>query len=384
MRWAQKVVVAGVALVLLAAAGAGLGCLKTVPAPMAEPAELAPLTANNPADNLRNVTLGPQGRFVMLGEFSLRPETVGLDLTTVLSGATSISSGAIWCVEPVSFVGDSLVLSVGMTWWPPMVEPNWPTRSITEGLMRCLGFLEAKAWNRATVYLSPASVPRVEPTQTRPPVTQGTQTLEAALEQAFLFGVAAPFHARGLALQAGTQDGLYVDEDRGVRRRAEAHVVHADDTWQSANRIFYSVAENTARLDIVGLTSVGTVIDGASYVVGSGILGELMPREITRAAMRVRAGLSQAFISMTARARARASPGLTCVARTLSRPGPRFFAGEMGQPGQGDESEAAANLAQSIDGGVIVTRHYPGVDLDAALKCELDDEESSGPIRTFE
>jgi hypothetical protein len=373
-----------VSIIAAAAVASSVACLRTVPTPMAAVQEL-PLVAFEPGlGELDTIPLGPEGRFAMVGEFSISPETMGVDIGALMGeDATSLQSGTVWCVEPVTRIGDSLVLSVGMTWWPPGAEPNYPSRSITEGLQRCLGFLESKAWSRATVYLAAGRVPRVEPATTRPPIQEGTQTLEVALEQAFLFGVAAPFQARGLALGTATQDGQWVDEDRGMQRKAEAHITRDGNMWNVSNRITYTATKAAGKFSLLGATTVDTVLDGTSYVMAHGMVNELVPREVTRAALRLRAGLQREFISMTARTRATYSPGLSCVLRTLSPPGARMFYGEMSRPGTGDDSEEAEALARSIDGGVVVEKKFAGVDLEAAQRCTLSDEDQEGPRRSM-
>lgn len=362
----------------------GAGCLKAVPTPMTGPSNLGPVQAPGALEELKHITLGPQGRFAMLGEFFISPEAMGVDIGSILGEETSgLQGGTVWCVEPISWVGESLVLAVGMTWWPPRSAPNGATPDIATGLMRCLGLVAQKPWSRATVYLAPGAVPRVESAGQRPPLIDGIQTLEAALEQAFLFGVAAPFHARGLALGAtGAQDGFFEDEERGLRRRAEAHILVDDTLWKVSHRMTYSATEQAGKFSLMGAGSVATVLDGASYVVGEGVVGELVPRKLVRAALRVRTGLQTRFLSMTARARAEYSPGLSCVLRTLSKPETRgMYYGEMSTPGTGDDSDEALALANSVDGGVVVERKYPGVDLESALKCTLSDEDQEGPRR---
>jgi len=333
-----------------------LDCARGVPNRQGKDSDLPAFTARNTAQEM-NVVLGPQGRQVLMGEFKLSPETMGFDVGAITRGANMVS-GAVWCVEPEEWVADTLVVRVGISWWPPGAEPQNASRSITEALMRCLGYLDARPWTRGTVYLRPASLPRVDVDGRKPALQEGTESLGAALEHAFAFGLAAPFMVRGLALNAGTQDGSLMEEERGVLRKGEGHVRVEGKTWNASTRLDYSPAAGAASFSIIPGQKAATVVKGVSYVLGEGDLSEVVPRTISRAALRIEAGLSRGMITMTSQVKARHSPGLSCVIRTLSAP-----------------------RAQNPDAGV--QDQYPGVDLDAAQKCVLTAEDQTGPERTI-
>lgn len=331
-------------------------CTRSVPKRQGGDVELPAFTGRNTGEQL-DIVLGPQGRQALIGEFKLTPETMGIDVGTVTGGA-NITSGAVWCIEPEEWVSDTLILRVGITWWPPGNEPQNASRSITEGLMRCLGYLEAKPWTRGTVYIRPASLPRVDVDGRRPLLQEGTETLGAALEHAFQFGLAAPFMVRGLALNAGTQDGSLFDEERGVRRKGEAHVKTEGNTWNASTRISYSPSEDATSFNLIPGQKAKTVVDGVAYVLGAGKMGALVPDNVSRAALRIQAGLSRGMVTMTSQMKARYSPGLSCVLRALSQP-----------------------TTVTTEGGA--SQQYPGVDLEAAQKCELSEEDQLGPKRTI-
>lgn len=357
-------------LLLLAA------CSRYVPGPAARP-DLPALTPDINAPEHLQVTLGPQGRLAMIGEYKLAPEGLGLDLGKIMGDNASLVSGALWCVEPSSWLGDALVLTVGVTWWPPGVEPKIPSRSITEGLMRCLGYLgqDAGPWNRATVYLRPGSIPQVIPFAKTPVLQEGTDTLVAAFEEAFLFGIAAPFQIRGLAWKVGTQDGSLEDSARGVHRAVEAHVKHQGSQWTASNRITYSAAPDADTLNMGG-ASIRTNIQGVSYILAQGVDQLLVPTEISRAVFRVKAGVGKTTVTMTTQARAKYSPGLSCVLRTLYPPA----LAPMMQPPQ---PVTDGGVPADADGGAPEPKIYPGVNLEEAQKCVLTDEDQQGVKRTI-
>jgi hypothetical protein len=345
----------------------GVGCARAVPTATPK-ADLPPLRATPGLERL-DVRLGPQGREAMVGEYRISPESMGLDIGSLLKNTPALSGNAVWCVEPQGFLGEVLVLSVGMSWWPPGTEPGNPSRSITEALMRCLGFLEGQPWGRAVVYLKPGSLPGVQ-TMARPMALQeGTDTLMGLLEGAFLFGVTAPFQARGMAYLAPTQDAMLEDQDRGVKRQGEAHVKRDGRSWSASNRLVYSATEDAAGIKVMGKTAA-TVVEGVSYVMGSGEVGKLMPTVMPRAVLRVKGGIGRSVVTMTAMASARYSPGLSCVLRTLSPP--QAAAPPPPNPDGGPPADG--------DGGPVV---YPGVDLEAAQRCVLTEEDHTGPPRKF-
>jgi hypothetical protein len=342
-----------------------MGCSRSIPTQKS--ADLPPLVVQNPSETFKNIKLGPAGREALIGEFKLSPEALGVDLSTITGDNSGLSSGVVFCAEPRDLLDDgTLVVSAGMTWWPPGAEPKSPTRSITEGLMRCLGFLEAKPWVAATVYLKPASLPRIEATMGNAINQEGTETLAEALRHGFLFGLEAVFQARGLSMSAGTQDGMVVDDDKGVRRAVEAHVHQRGTVWEHSNKILYSAGEHAAQMNLVGGTKAGTVVEGVSYVLAKGDLGALLPSAISRAGLRLRSGLGRSMITMSASMHVEKSDGLTCVLRALSPPVPVVPPpGPDGGPGE-------------VDPKVV-----PGVDLVAAEKCALSAADVSGPVRTL-
>jgi hypothetical protein len=325
---------------------------------------MPPLVVRDLGEKL-DVVLGSQGRQALLGELRLAPETLGVDVTRFMGDNPGIHSGVVWCAEPLEWLGDTLVVSAGLTWWPPGKEPKQPTRSITEALMRCLGFLDARPWARATIYVRPASLPRVDLANQRPLMQEGTETLMAALEQAFAFGLSAPFQARGLSLNTGTQDGAVAEADRGVERKGRASISHDGRGWTVANQLVYAANESASSipLPLMGGRKASTVVEGVSYLLAKGSLGALMPSSVERAALRVKTGLGRSMFTMTARVRADASPGLSCVLRALSPP--RYEV-----------------TPSPVDGGV-APEAYPGVDLQAAQKCQLSDADESGPVLQF-
>ncbi len=376
--WAKTVVV----LVLAA------GCSRKIPTPGVN-SDLPPLHVVDASETLPGVVLGPQGREAMIGEFRITPETMGVDLSQFMGANAGLSSGVVFCAEPLEYLDDgTLVVQVGMTWWPPGVEPKLPSRSITEGLMRCLGYLEGKAWAKGTVYLRPAGLPRVDATVANIQ-QEGSETLVEALRHAFLFGIEAIFQARGLSWQAGTQDGLVVEAAQGVRRTVEAHVRTKGGSWEHSNKVIYSAAEDASSLQVMGGIQATTMVEGISYVLGKGEVGRLLPTAITRAGFRLATGVGRSMVTMSAAMRAQASPGLSCVLRTLSAPVPQALSGGplsaltggSNPQGAADGGVAAAPVT-AVDAGpgpVVV----PGVDLEAAQKCVLSEEEQSGPRRTF-
>ncbi|MEW5855018.1 MAG: hypothetical protein AB2A00_39950 [Myxococcota bacterium] len=326
------------------------GCARSLP--MGRNKDLPSLTpaGNTPMD----ITLGPKGREALIGEFVMAPEGMGVDLSSVIPDAAGLASGAVWCAEPVAWVDGGLIVNVGMTWWPPGAEPNAPSRSITEGLMRCLGYLDVKPWARAVVTLRPASLPRVEYGGALPLMQAGTDTLAAAIEQAFLFGISAPLQARGLALGAGTQDGVQDVAERGLKKRVEAHIKHEGTGWMVSNRITYSPAQDADVLQVLASRTQSTTVEGISYLMATGNVTSLLPTTLPRGALRIRTGFGTTTVTLTAKVRAEKSEGLSCVLRTLSPP--------IVAPGQ----EAPK---------------YPGVDLEAAQKCPLSEEDQAGPNR---
>ncbi|MBI5494981.1 MAG: hypothetical protein HY904_08120 [Deltaproteobacteria bacterium] len=342
-------------VVVAVSAGLAWGCARRIPEQGVN-ANLPPLAAQPTGESLAGVVLGPAGREAMLGEFKLVPEAMGLTITGLTSGA-QLGSAVVFCTEPRGWLEDgTLVVDAGMTWWPPGVEPKYPTRSITEGLMRCLGYLgERKPWARAVVYLRPSALPRVE-AQLVDIQAEGTDTVVEALQHAFLFGIEAIFQSRGLTLSAGTQDGLVVDEQRGLRRDVEAHSRHTGRTWSHSNKVIYSAGAAATGISVFTGHKANTVVEGVSYVVGHGEFGQLLPVAVTRAAFRLKTGVARSMVTLNAQMRAWRSPGLSCVLRALSPP-----------------------VQPSTDGGPADATQVPGVDLEAAQKCVLTDDDQSGP-----